>query len=303
MMRIINPTWAVLVFMVLSSCSTATENSSTSQEGSIKIGVKIECNNPSEDLEKVRELGFSYCQVSMDVYTSELANEFKEAVKEYGITPTALICMGPEPYIWNFTEGPSTIGLIPREYRAERIQRLYDGIDFCYEAGIPALLAHFGFIPENPKDSLYMEFISIMKEIGQYALERDVDIYFETGQETPTTLIRTIMDIDAGNMFINCDLANLVMYGKSNSIDGLKLMRDHIKEVHAKDGIYPDPSNPYILGKEKPIPEGDVDFPAVISFLKETDFEGVLIIEHELAENNYEYILETKEYLQNLIDN
>lgn len=302
-MRSISLTLIVLFCIILNSYSTENKNTSTCQETSIKIGVKIECNNPAEDLKKVKELGFSYCQVSMDVYTSELANEFKEAVRKYSIMPTALICMGPEPYVWNFTEGPSTIGLIPREYRPERIQRLYDGIDFCYEAGIPALLSHFGFIPENPKDSLYVEFISIMKEIGQYALERDVDIYFETGQETPTTLIRTIKDIDASNMFINCDLANLVMYGKSNAIDGLELMRHHVKEMHAKDGIYPDPSNPYILGKEKPIPEGDVDFPAVINFLKETAFEGVLIIEHELAENNYGYILETKEYLRNLIDN
>lgn len=301
-MRIMYSILTISLFMGLSSCLAENKSASESQEASLKIGVKTECDNPKEDLKKVADLGFSYCQVSMETYTSELANEFKEAVKEYDITPTALICMGPEPYVWDFMDGPSTIGIVPREYRTDRIKRLYEGIDFCEESGIPAILAHFGFIPENPRDSLYVEFVHIMKEIGQYALERGIDIYFETGQETPITLIRTIEDIGTGNLYINCDLANLVMYGKSHPLDGIKLMRNYIKEVHAKDGIYPDPSTPFILGKEKPIPEGNVDFPAVVNFLKDTSFEGVLIIEYELAENNYEYILKTKEYLQNLID-
>jgi len=83
----------------------------------------------------------------------------------------------------NLLDGPSTIGLIPREYRDARVQHLKDGIDFCNDSGFSGVLAHFGFIPENPKDLLYLEFISVMKEIAGYALKHGKDIYFETGQE------------------------------------------------------------------------------------------------------------------------
>jgi sugar phosphate isomerase/epimerase len=265
----------------------------------ITFGAIIGGNNPEEEFKQIKELGFSNCQLLVDKYTPELAKRLRSSVEKYQVFPSTLICMGPGNYTWNFTEGPSTIGLIPREFREDRIKRLYEGIDFCKEVGIPALHAHFGFIPEDPKDILYIEFIKIMKEIGVYALKKGIDIYFETGQETPITLLRAITDIGTGNLFINCDVANLVMYGKSNSLDGLKVLNKYVKAIHAKDGKYP--TNPYELGKEMPIPEGEVNFPAIISYLKQINYKGNITIEYEIAEKNYEYIVKTRKYLEKLI--
>ncbi|MGV8136560.1 MAG: sugar phosphate isomerase/epimerase family protein [Mangrovibacterium sp.] len=264
----------------------------------VTFGVIIGGNNPEKEFKEIKELGFSHCQLNVAEYTPELARRICSSVKKYKVVPTTLICMGPGKYVWNFTEGPSTIGLIPREFRAERIKRLYEGIDFCKEAGIPAVHAHFGFIPENPKDTLYIEFVKIMKEMGKYALSKGIDIYFETGQETPITLLRAITDIGTGNLYINCDLANLVMYGKSKSLDGLKVLSKYVKEFHAKDGLYP--TNPYELGKEVPIPEGEVNFPEIVRYLKQINFKGTITIEYELAGRNYEYIVKTKKYLEEL---
>jgi len=264
----------------------------------ITFGVIIGGNNPEEEFKQIKGLGFSHCQLDISEYSPELAKLLRASIEKYKVYPTTLICMGPGNYVWNFTEGPSTIGLVPREFRQARVKRLHQGIDFCKEVGIPAVHAHFGFIPENPKDSLYIEFIKIMKEIGEYALTRGIDIYFETGQETPITLLRAITDIGTGNIFINCDLANLVMYGKSNSQDGLKVLSKYVKSIHAKDGKYP--TNPYELGKEVPIPQGEVNFPAIVSYLKQINFRGNITIEYEIAEKNYEYIVKTKKYLEKL---
>jgi sugar phosphate isomerase/epimerase len=215
--------------------------------------------------------------------------------------PSSLICMGPGPYKWNFTEGPSTIGLVPREYRQVRAERLMQGIDFCKAAGIPAVHAHFGFIPEDPADVLYKEFIATMKPIGAYAREKGIDIYFETGQETPVTLLRAITDIATGNLYVNYDTANLVMYGKANPLDGLKVIGKYVKALHAKDGLYP--VDPKELGKEVPIPAGEVDFPRILAFLNSLGFTGHVTIEYELGEQNKDYILKTKGYLENIISN
>jgi len=88
------------------------------------------------------------------------------------------------------------------------------------------------------------------------------------------------------------------MYGKSNSLDGLKILSKYVKSIHAKDGKYP--TNPYELGKEVPIPQGDVNFPAIVAYLKQIKFKGNITIEYELAEKNYEYIVKTKKYLEKL---
>lgn len=267
--------------------------------GNILLGVITAANDPEKDLKMVGDLGFSTCQLSINTYSPELAVRLSKSLETFHLKPTTLICMGPGVYKWNLTEGPSTIGLVPREYRAERVERLKQGTDFCQAAGIPAVHAHFGFIPEDPKDILYREFIETMKPLGEYARQRGIDIYFETGQETPVTLLRAIEDIGTGNLFVNYDTANLVMYGKANALDGLKVIGKYVKELHAKDGTYP--VNPYELGREVPIPEGEVDFPAVISYLKKLNFNGSITIECELAGHKKDYILQTKNYLQGII--
>ena len=263
------------------------------------VGVISVANNPEEDLKVVKEMGFSVCQLSIREYSPELAKRLSDTLGKYQIRPSTLICMGPGEYVWNFEDGPSTIGLVPRKNREARIERLKQGIDFCKAAGVPAVHAHFGFIPENPKDILYIEFIETMKKLGEYGLTKGINFYFETGQETPVTLLRAIEDIGTGNMFVNYDTANLAMYGKANPLDGLKILSKYLKAFHAKDGTYP--TDPDHLGKEVPIPEGVVDFPAVIGYLKEIDFKGEVIIECELSDRKGDYILNTKRYLEGLI--
>lgn len=93
--------------------------------------------------------------------------------------------------------------------------------------------SHFGFIPEDPSSEQYKTFISVMKQLASYAKERGVMIYFETGQETPTTLIRALKDIGTGNVFINCDVANLLLYGKANPTDAIRLFGPLVKDIHA----------------------------------------------------------------------
>ena len=147
--------------------------------GNMQLGVISGANNPEEDLKLVRDLGFPTCQLSIEKYSPELAKRLTASLQKYKLKATSLICMGPGAYVWNFTEGPATIGLIPREKRPARVERLMQGIDFCKAAGIPAVHAHFGFIPEDPKDILYSEFINTMKPIGEHALKQGIDIHLE----------------------------------------------------------------------------------------------------------------------------
>jgi sugar phosphate isomerase/epimerase len=267
--------------------------------GKITFGVIVNIENPDEDLKQVREFGFDHFQASVKDFTPEMAKKIVDSCKKYNLSPASLICMGPGPYVWNLVDGPSTIGLIPREYRNERIQHLKDGIDFCKVSGFPAVLAHFGFIPSDPKDVLYLEFIDIMKGLSEYAIKSGIDIYFETGQETPVTLLRAIEDIGTGNLFINLDVGNLLLYGTGNPLDGLQVLEKYVKSLHAKDAEYP--TNPRQLGIEHPIPEGSVDFPGIISRLKKNNFNGCIVIENELSSNSKAYLQKTKIYLENLI--
>jgi L-ribulose-5-phosphate 3-epimerase len=269
----------------------------------ITIGViQHDWSNIEKSFKELKDAGFGSCQLNysekMDI---EFAHKVKAAIKKTGIKVTTLVGV-PGNGVWNFREGPSTIGLVPVEGRDAKLQTYRNMIDFCVEAGIPAMHSHFGFIPEDMASPQYKDFIEVMKGLANYAKSRGIMIYFETGQETPITLCRTIKDIGTGNLFINIDVANLLLYGKGNPLDAVKIFGDLVHDVHAKDGFYPTRDNPYELGKEAKIPEGDVDFPAIIKQLKKQGYKGAITIECELNGDNRDYVLKTRKYFQNLID-
>lgn len=271
----------------------------------ITIGViQYDLSDIDKSFKDLHDQGFTSCELNYrkNTYTKEFAEKVKAASKKHNIKVTTVVGVPGSQNQWNFRKGPSTIGLVPEEERAEKIKIYHEMIDFCQMANVPAMHSHFGFIPIDPASKQYKDFIKVMTDLAVYAKERGVMIYFETGQETPVVLVRTIQDIGTGNVFINCDLANLMMYGNANSLDAVKMFGPLIKEFHAKDGKYPDPSRPYELGREVPIPQGDVDFPGVIKELKKNGFKGALTIECELNGSRHDYVIETRKYLEKLLN-
>ena len=253
--------------------------------GRMKLGVIAPLEGgPVREMEKVRDLGFSTCQVGCsgaDWLTPPVAERLVRAAGEKGIEITTLWCGLPRRHVWDFVDGPSTIGLVPEETRQERLAVLKQGADFAQSVGVPSITTHVGFIPENPGDSLYPGLVDALREIAVYCKERGQSFWFETGQETPVTLLRTIQDIGTGNLGVNLDPANLLMYGKANPVDALDVFGTFVRGVHAKDGEYP--TNGSELGVEKPLGEGRVGFPALLSKLSALGFDGALTIEREIS--------------------
>lgn len=253
----------------------------------------------------LHEAGFKSCQLNWNAtkMTPEFAAKVKAAEAKWNIKVTTVVGVPGKGIEWNFTKGPATIGLVPAYDRWDRVKMYKRMIDFCQEAGVKYMHSHFGFIPEDMSSEQYQTFIQVMRYLAEYAKSKQVDILFETGQETPITLCRAIKDIGTGNLGINCDVANLLLYGKANPTDAIRIFGPLVKDIHAKDGCYPTRDNPYVLGQEKPIPQGDVDFPAIVKILKEEGYKGAITIEYELNDRSKDYLENTRKYLQDLIDN
>jgi len=101
------------------------------------------------------------------------------------------------------------------------------------------------------------------------------------------------------NLGINLDPANLILYGKGNPIDALDVFGKYVRNIHAKDGLYP--TDPMKLGKEAKVGTGRVRFPEFVRRLNEIGFSGEFIIEREISgEQQARDILETIKYLQEL---
>jgi sugar phosphate isomerase/epimerase len=157
-----------------------------------------------------------------------------------------------------------------------------------------------GFIPENPGDPVYGDLLAALRELAEHCGALGLEFWFETGQETPITLLRTIEDLGLPNLGINFDPANLLMYGKANPLDALDVFGRYVRGVHAKDGEYP--TNGRELGVEKPLGQGRVNFPALIGKLRDLGYGGALTIEREISgEQQIADIKAGKAYLESLL--
>lgn len=247
--------------------------------------------------------GFHHCQLTSwnpALWTEEGLQELKTLTAEFDMEITAFWCGWVGPKRWNFTEGPETLGIVPVAYRAIRVQNLLDGAAFAKKLGVTDVATHMGFIPENMTDANYPGVVAAVRYIAMELKKNEQNLLFETGQETPVVLLRLFEEINTGNLFINLDPANLIMYGKANPVDALDVFGDYVRGVHAKDGKYP--TNGKELGHEVKVGEGKANFPALIKGLKEHGFDGSLTIEREISgEQQLIDIKETQAYLKQLI--
>jgi L-ribulose-5-phosphate 3-epimerase len=269
----------------------------------IQLGVVVWVPNgqtPDHTIARVQQLSFSSCQVGFRNLAAGDAGPLKAALEKHKVQATALLELGPGPKVWNFYQGPLTIGLIPPATREARIAALKRAVDVAQACGIPAVHTHCGFIPENPNDPIYPQAVAAVREVAVYAKQRGRIFLCETGQETPITLLRMIRDTGQDNVFVNLDLANLILYDKGNPVDALDVIGPLVRGMHAKDGKFP--TNPQNLGEEVPIGQGKVDFREVLKKLKALDYHGPMTIEREIEGTQQGAdILASKAYLTKLI--
>ena len=257
--------------------------------------------NPDLAIAKVHDIGLPTAQVLLDDFQPEMVTRLRKALDSYNVEATSLVVGGPGPEVYDFYQGPLTCGLVPRQYRAARLDRIKKASEFAKQCGIPAVQTHCGFIPENPNDILYREVVLAIREAASACKSHGQDFRCETGQETPITLIRAIKDVGLDNIGVNFDLANLILYGNGNPVDAIELFGPYVQGIHAKDGLFP--SDPKELGKEVPIGQGKVDFQRIIQRLKELNYQGAVTIEREISgPQQVEDVKAAKAYLEKLIE-
>jgi len=250
----------------------------------MEIGVITPLLDDGSSFEHVRQFGLNVCQLSCwDVAKAnrETAERVLRESAAAGVRICAVWAGVPGPARWNFTEGPVTLGLVPEQYREERVQALKQWADFASWLGVPAIITHCGFIPENMTDPNYEPVVEAIRDVAQYCKERGLEFWFETGQETPVVLLRTIERVGTGNLGINLDPANLILYGKGNPIDALDVIGTYVRNVHVKDGFYP--TDGEHLGREVAVGQGKAGFPELLAGLKKLGYSGELIIEREIS--------------------
>lgn len=268
----------------------------------MKVGVIVKYHNVEEEFEWMQQNGIDNCQLYMypEDHTEENIARLIALREQYGITITSIVGMWTGVQEWNFSGGPVTLGLIPAATRDRRMAEMRKYADLAVRLGVQDISSHMGFIPEYMYDPIFRDWIPAMRDLMHYYEARDLYLDFETGQETPVTMLRAIREIGSDHIGVNFDSGNLILYGKANPVDALDVIGTYVRGVHAKDACYP--TDPLYLGDEKALGEGKVNFPALIARLHELGYDGAITIERECAgEREREDILKGKALLDGII--
>lgn len=242
-----------------------------------------DANDAEASFEKLKELGFSYCQLvyKPKVYTADDAKIIREAAVKQNVRIVSLFAGYNDSYTkWDMYEDYKTAGINSKKYGKKRLAYIKAAAAFAKSIGVEDVLIHAGFIANNPFSKEYKYMKKCLVQFATYCKDIGVNVLLETGGESPVTLLRMMEDIQLGNLYVNLDTANLIMYGFGNPVDAVRTLNKYIKSMHIKDGV--PPTNPNVLGAETPIGKGFVDFKRVFAELEKIGYDGPIIIEREI---------------------
>ena len=271
----------------------------------MKFGTLVRIKSPDEAFEKFTELaknGIESCQLvyKPEVYRYEEARIIKKAALDAGIEISAQFVGFRDSFCsWDNRFDFINAGINSQIFGTQRIEYVYSVIPFLKELDVTDMILHAGHISCDPFSDSYNRMLSAVALLGSKLGAAGLNLLFETGPAAPVTLLRLIMEAGYANLYVNLDTGNLIMYGYGNPVDALATFGKYVRNTHFKDGL--PPTDPYKLGKEVPIGNGNVDFPKVVKLMKELGYDRYITIEREISgPEQMRDILTTKEYIETL---
>ncbi len=176
----------------------------------------------------------------------------------------------------------ATVGFIPHSTRAARERRTSEISDFAAALDVPGIGCHIGFVPDDRTDADYIAVRDMVRRVCDHAAAHGQTFALETGQEPAEVLLRFLEDVGRGNLKINFDPANMILYGSGDPIAAFETLAPHVVSVHAKDGDPAPAAFEDQLGTERPLGEGSVDIARFIGALKRRGYHGTVNVEREI---------------------
>jgi len=277
-----------------------------------RIGVFLRCtgrDDPAAALAAVKSLGLNLIQISRlpeRFYTPEGAREFDGLLKASGLTAVSVVVVFDGESYRDLDAIEATVGFRPAPLVESRLAYARKCIDFAKALGLKVVTFHVGVLPKDPADPIYQRMLGAVTNLSRYASERGVVIALETGQETAGALARFLDAVaaTAPPVFVNFDIANLVLYGNDEPPAALRRLVGRVKAIHVKDGRLP--VAPRVLGKETRLGEGRGDVKQCLAILLDAGFEGPLVIENyvtrETGVEPLEELRRAREYIEKALD-
>ncbi|HMO25271.1 MAG TPA: sugar phosphate isomerase/epimerase family protein [Tepidisphaeraceae bacterium] len=230
---------------------------------------------------KVRQTGLSRVQLHLDPIAEAKPGweRAPQELRDAGIEVVSgmVACVGED---YSTIEAiHRTGGVVPDATWPATRERMRKSAALVQTLGISLVTFHAGFIPPDASDPVYGVVRDRINQCANLFKSVEATIALETGQEAATTLDGFLRALGRGDVGVNFDPANMLLYGSGDPIAALQLLLPHIRQVHLKDALPSD--RPGAWGEEVPLGRGKVDWPAFFATLHHAGYNGNLVIERE----------------------
>jgi L-ribulose-5-phosphate 3-epimerase len=230
---------------------------------------------------KLKATGIGRVQLALDPLRKSLAGwEQTEKVlrqNEIVIVSAMFGCVG-EDY-----STPDSIrmtgGIVPDGTWEQNRKNIRASAALAAQLGQKLVTFHAGFLPHEESDPAFGKMLRRLSEVADVFAAEEIDIGFETGQETAPVLAGLLEKLNRPNVGVNFDPANMILYNKGDPVEALRTLGPWIRQVHIKDAVKT--KVPGTWGQEVTAGEGEVDWRAFFATLRQLNFSGNLVIERE----------------------
>ncbi len=170
--------------------------------------------------------------------------------------------------------------------------------EIANELSLKLITFHAGFLPHEESDPNFKKLMNRIEQIAELFFEKNIDLGFETGQETADTLKLFLEKLNRPSVGVNFDPANMILYAKGDPIESLNTLSPFLKQCHIKDATTT--KEPGTWGEEVTVGTGEVDWPAFFTSLESLGFEGDFCIEREAGNQRIIDIRTANEFVAKL---
>ena len=258
--------------------------------GRPRVGVCSWSLQPGSALElaaRVRECGLDALQLALDpLRTGALPKpEVRAALEEAGIVIlSGMMAMAGEDYS-TLASIRRTGGVVPDATWAENVAAAAANARLARALGIGLVTFHAGFVPPAAEDPRRGTLVARVAALARCFAREGVAVALETGQEGGDTLLELLAELDAagaGDVGVNFDPANLILYGMGDPVAALRRLAPFVRQVHIKDAVPAVQAGEW--GTEVPVGEGAVDWRSFFRALQDARLAVDLLIEREAGD-------------------
>jgi len=178
----------------------------------------------------------------------------------------------------------------PIELFIEKTRGLFD---LAVDLGVPVVTTAVGNVPPEPDDPDHELVAQVLRDIGDYAANRECCLAISAGLQPPEELRGFLDHLDNDGLSVNYDPANMV-FNAYEPVESVATLDKYIATVRARDG------RRYLNGtpEELPLGEGDVPYDDLIEALDDIEYEAYFMIARPPQEDPTEDLEAAREFLE-----